>query len=120
MVELQGGDLAGGIVVRAFEEFTPDATGLIQEARIWWVRGSAVLITPHPDAPAGTTVDVPTAVCDAVGARVRALGAPFVTTDLALRSDGVWRVIEVGDGQVSDLPAAEDPALLMRALAAGS
>lgn len=118
MVELQGDSLAGGIVVRAFEQFTPDAYGHTQEARIWWVAGSAILITPHPDAPADATVHVPTAVCDAVGASVRALGAPFVTTDLALRSDGVWRVIEVGDGQVSDLPAAEEPALLMQALAA--
>lgn len=119
MVELQGDDLAGGIVVRAFEQFTPGADGHTREARIWWVTGSAVLITSHPDAPAGTAVDVPTAVCDAVGASVRALGAPFVTTDVALRSDGVWRVIEVGDGQVSDFPAGEDPARLMQALAAG-
>lgn len=119
MVELQGDDLAGGIVARAFEQFTQDADGRTLEARVWWVTGSAALITPHPDAPAGTRVDVPMAVCDAVGASVRALGAPFVTTDLALRSDGVWRVIEVGDGQVSDFPAAEDPGRLMRALAAG-
>jgi hypothetical protein len=119
MVELQGEDLAGGIVARAFEQFTQDADGRSLEARIWWVAGSAVLITPHPDAPADATVDVPIAVRDAVGASVRALGAPFVTTDLALRSDGVWRVIEVGDGQVSDLPAAEDPGRLIRALAAG-
>lgn len=119
MVELQGDDLAGGIVVRAFEEFTPDSDGHTQEARIWWVEGSAVLITPHPDAPVGATVDVPTEVCDAVGASVRALDAPFVTTDLALRADGVWRVIEVGDGQVSDFPAAEDPGQLMLALARG-
>jgi hypothetical protein len=119
MVELQGEDLAGGIVARAFEQFTRDAGGHALEARIWWVMGTAVLITPHPDAPAGTRIDVPTAVCGALGASVRALGAPFVTTDLALRSDGVWRVIEVGDGQVSDLPAAENPGRLMRALAAG-
>jgi hypothetical protein len=119
MVELQGDDLAGGIVARAFEQFMQDADGRTLEARIWWVTGSAVLIGPHPDAPAGTTVDVPTAVCDALGASVRALGAPFVTTDLAVRSDGVWRVIEVGDGQVSDLPAAEDPGRVLRALAAG-
>lgn len=105
MVELQGDDLAGGIVVRAFEQFVPDDDGRVLEARVWWVAGRPVLVTPHPDAPAGTTVEVPTEVLDGVGARVRALGAPFVTTDLALRSDGVWRVIEVGDGQVSDLPA---------------
>lgn len=119
MVELQDDDLAGGIVVRSFESFAPDALGRTEEARIWWVRGAAVVITPHPDAPAGSTVEVPTEVRDAVGASVRALGAPFVTTDLALRSDGVWRVIEVGDGQVSDFPAAEDPGRLIQALAAG-
>lgn len=119
MIELQGDDLAGGIVVRAFEQFMQDVDGHTLEARIWWVAGSAVLITPHPDAPVGTTVDVPKAMRNAVGASVRALGAPFVTTDLALRSDGMWRVIEVGDGQVSDLPAAEKPDRLMRTLAAG-
>jgi hypothetical protein len=77
---------------------------------------SAVTYGVDPQA-AGTAVEVPPAVCDAVGGRVRGLGAPFVTTDLAMRSDGVWRVIEVGDGQVSDLPAAEDPARLIQALA---
>jgi hypothetical protein len=35
---------------------------------------------------------------------IAGLGLPFVTVDLALRADGVWRVIEVGDGQVSDRP----------------
>jgi hypothetical protein len=117
MVELQGDDLAGGIVVRAFEQFAPDADGRTQEVRVWWVQGSAVLTTPHPDAPSGTTAEVPSEVYEAVGMSVRALGASFVTTDLALRSDGVWRVIEVGDGQVSDLPASQDPAHLMVALA---
>jgi hypothetical protein len=32
------------------------------------------------------------------------LGLPFVAVDLALRTDDVWRVIELGDGQVSDRP----------------
>jgi hypothetical protein len=106
--------------VRAFESFVPDATGRTEEVRIWWVGGAAVVITPHPDAPAGPAVEVPTDVRELVGASVRALGAPFVTTDLAPRSDGVWRVIEVGDGQVSDLPSAEDPGPLFRALAAAA
>ncbi|MFD6443992.1 ATP-grasp domain-containing protein [Promicromonospora sp. NPDC060204] len=118
MVELQGDDLAGGIVVRAFERFVSDAGGRAQEVRVWWVLGAPVLVTPHPDAPAASDVDVPADVLDAVGRSVGALGAPFVTTDLALRADGVWRVIEVGDGQVSDLPGGQDPAPLLRALAA--
>lgn len=117
MVELQGDDLAGGIVVRAFEQFASDDGGRAQEVRVWWVLGAPVVVTPHPDAPAGAAADVPAEVLEAVGLSVGALGAPFVTTDLALRADGVWRVIEVGDGQVSDLPGGQDPAPLVRALA---
>ena len=120
MVELQGDDLASGIVIRTFEQFAPYAGGRTQEVRVWWVEGSVALITPHPDAPSEPVAEVPSEVYDAVGMSVRALGSSFVTTDLALRSDGVWRVIEVGDGQVSDLPASQDPAPLIRALAARS
>ncbi|WP_342673459.1 ATP-grasp domain-containing protein [Streptomyces sp. ICBB 8177] len=47
---------------------------------------------------------------------VDALGCRFVTTDLALRSDAVWRLVEVGDGQVSDLPAATDQLRLLEPL----
>ena len=48
-----------------------------------------------------------------VAAPVRVLGCRFVTTDLARRTDGTWRVVEVGDGQVSDLPGTVDPYPLM-------
>jgi hypothetical protein len=33
----------------------------------------------------------------------------------ALRADGTWRVIEVGDGQVSDRPASAGPAAFLNA-----
>lgn len=120
MVELQGDDLAGGIVVRAFERFVSEDRGRAHEVRVWWVDGVPVVSTPHPDAPVGTGADVPGEVLDVVGLSVRAFGKPFVTTDLALRADGVWRVIEVGDGQVSDLHGGQDPGPLVRALAAAA
>ena len=44
------------------------------------------------------------------------LGLPFVTVDLVKRSDGAWRVVELGDGQVSDWPASRDPGDLVAAL----
>jgi hypothetical protein len=44
---------------------------------------------------------------------VRKLDCRFITTDLAQRTDGTWRVIEVGDGQVSDLPTSTDPSALL-------
>lgn len=106
-VELQGGFLAGGVVLRAYESFVPGG-----EARVWWVDGDPVLVTAHPDTPA----QVPEPGLDAVGEAVRGLGCRWVTTDVALREDGTWRVVEVGDGQVSGLPVGDDGERLFAAL----
>lgn len=101
LVELQDDFLTGGVVVREHESY--DTGG---EARVWWVDGEPILTGPHPDTP-----DLrPRPPVDDVAPCVRALGCRFITTDLALRSDGAWRVVEVGDGQVSDLPSTAEPA----------
>lgn len=100
LVERQGEFLAGGIVVREYEPYEGD------EARIWWIDGEPALVGPHPDTPD----TYPEPVLDAVRSAVRGFGCRFITTDLARRADGVWRVVEVGDGQVSDMPATADPA----------
>ncbi|WP_327692624.1 ATP-grasp domain-containing protein [Streptomyces sp. NBC_00459] len=99
-VELQEEFLAGGIVLRSFEEFSKPES-VATEARVWWLDGEPRLVTPHPDDPfeRGPVPDLGQIV-----SAVRSLGCRFVTTDVALRSDGMWRVVEVGDGQVSDLP----------------
>ncbi|MDA1359561.1 ATP-grasp domain-containing protein [Glycomyces luteolus] len=110
-IERQGADLAGGLVVRAFEDFI-GSSGRAAEARVWWVRGEPVVVGPHPDQP-GTAVAPD---LTGIAAAVAALGCPFITTDLAQRTDGRWRVIEVGDGQVSDFPRGTDPEPLLRAL----
>ncbi|WP_221448096.1 ATP-grasp domain-containing protein [Saccharothrix violaceirubra] len=44
----------------------------------------------------------------AIGPLVAGLRLPFVTADLVLRDDGVWRVVELGDGQVGDRPRTMD------------
>lgn len=105
---LQDDSLAGGLVLRAYEPFAAGG-----EARVWWVHGTPVLVTAHPDSPG----HLPAPELGAVRPAVRALGCPFVTTDLALREDGRWRVVEVGDGQVSGLPAGADATTLFAALA---
>jgi hypothetical protein len=107
MVALQGRDLNGGIVVRRFEHFGEP------QVRVWWLDAVPVLVGPHPDTPAFTAMPS----LDDVGSAVAALGCRFVTTDLAPCPDGGWRVVEVGDGQVSDLPTGLDPMLLMSRLA---
>lgn len=114
-IERQGSDLAGGLAVRAFEDFVGSG-GRAAEARVWWVRGEPVVVGPHPDHP--DTVVEPD--LSGVAEAVAALGCPFVTTDLAQRADGAWRVVEVGDGQVSDFPRSVDPEPLLRALIAAS
>ena len=100
-LELRGEDLVGGLVVRRFEELAP------VEARTWWTHGRCALVTAHPDT-AGRPLPGPPDLTAAQPV-VAALGPPFVTVDLALRADGSWRVVELGDGQVSDRPSTTAP-----------
>lgn len=108
--ELREDDFVGGFVLRRFERFTS------AEVRTWWLDGRCVLVGPHPDTPDRP----PTADPDltTVAPLVAALALPFVTVDLVLREDGVWRVVELGDGQVSDRPTTVDPAHLLDPLLA--
>ncbi|NUT05862.1 MAG: ATP-grasp domain-containing protein [Hamadaea sp.] len=112
LIELQEDTLQGGIVVRRFEDFGR-AAGRTAEARVWWVDAEPALVSAHPDTPE----QAPRPDLRAITPLVAALGGRFVTTDMALRADGEWRVVEVGDGQVSDLPPTADAALLFSALA---
>lgn len=110
-LERQGDDLAGGIVIRAFESFVktgPDAG----EVRVWWLDGDVVLIGPHPDSPE----IAPQPDLASIRPLVNALGCRFITTDIARHTDGRWRVVEVGDGQVSDLPNKVPASAIAQAL----
>jgi hypothetical protein len=80
------------------------------------VDGVCVLIGPRPDSPNDSApVELDLAP---VSPLIAGLGLPFVTVDLALRTDGVWRVIELGDGQVSDRPTTIEPQTMITALVA--
>jgi hypothetical protein len=100
-------DFTGGFVLRRFEEFTS------AEVRTWWVGRACRLATPHPD----TAEKAPPAGFDPgpFAPLVAALALPFVTVDFAPRADGVWRIIELGDGQVSDRPSTTPPHVLLAA-----
>ncbi|MGW4897759.1 ATP-grasp domain-containing protein [Kitasatospora sp. NPDC004240] len=123
-VELQGEFLAGGVVLRRYEEFERDGPlERAAEARVWWLDGEPVLVGPHPDTPG----HAPEPDLALVRPLVRALGCRFVTTDLARLADsrdagegegGGWRVVEVGDGQVSELPRGVDASRLLKSLLA--
>lgn len=110
--ELRDEEFTGGFVLRRFEDFGP------AEVRTWWVDGACRLVTAHPDTPGSPPPDGLDLAW--LAPLVAALGLPFVTVDLALRGDGVWRVVELGDGQVSDRPSSTDPAVFMAAILAGA
>jgi hypothetical protein len=106
--ELRDEEFTGGFVLRRFEDFTS------AEVRTWWVDGACRLVTAHPDTPdtpAPESLDLAW-----LAPLVGSLALPFVTVDLVLRADGVWRVVELGDGQVSDRPSSTDPAAFVAAI----
>lgn len=109
--QLREDDFVGGFVLREFESFTS------AEVRTWWVDGRCVLVGSHPDTPD----DHPPSDIDLgwLTPLTGALGLPFVTADLALRADGGWRVVEMGDGQVSDRPTSITPSAMIAALVGG-
>jgi hypothetical protein len=78
------GNIEGGFCVRRVEKFLPDT-----ERRFFVVDG-----VPH--APTG---DVPLIVQECVKRRQ----SRFYSVDVIERADGESRIVEVGDGQVSDL-----------------
>lgn len=79
------GSLEGGLVVRRLEALRPET-----ETRYFVLDGT-------PWAPAG---DAP-AIVHEVARRIE--HSRFFSVDVALREDGALRVVEIGDGQVSDL-----------------
>ncbi|WP_238007917.1 ATP-grasp domain-containing protein [Dactylosporangium sp. AC04546] len=108
--QLRGDEFTGGFVLRRFEPFTG------AEVRTWWVGGRCRLVTAHPDTPEQLPpgdLELPPGLAGAV------TGLPFVTVDLARRADGAWRVVELGDGQVSDRPASTPPEQLLTAVLDG-
>ncbi|OLR93205.1 hypothetical protein BJP25_17070 [Actinokineospora bangkokensis] len=106
--ELRDDDFTGGFVLRRFERFTS------AEVRTWWVGGECRLVGPHPDTPDDRHEPGPDLA--ALTPLVAGLALPFATVDLAQREDGAWRVVELGDGQVSDRPRTGDPAEFVRTI----
>ena len=88
------GTIEGGLVIRRLEPLRPET-----EVRYFVLGGRAWAATP--DAV------VPDVVLE-VSRRVTA--SRFFSVDVAEREDGALRVVEIGDGQVSDLVGAWTPA----------
>jgi hypothetical protein len=105
--DLRDEEFTGGFVLRRFEHFDS------AEARTWWVDGTCRLTTAHPDTPGDLPPDID---LSPFAPLIASLGLPFVTADLARRTDCTWRLIELGDGQVSDRPATTDVSSFLSAI----
>jgi hypothetical protein len=85
MIEYRG-EIEVGICVRRVEEFVPES-----ERRYFVLHGVGYAPTAGDQVP------------DIVAKCAERLPSKFFSVDVAQRSDGRLRVVEVGDGQVSDL-----------------
>jgi hypothetical protein len=85
MLEYRG-EIEGGICVRRVEDFIPDS-----ERRYFVLRG--VAYAPSADASAP----------EIVSQCAERIPSKFFSVDVARRRDGILRVVEIGDGQVSDI-----------------
>jgi ATP-grasp domain, R2K clade family 3 len=80
------GFIEGGLCIRRVEDFITDS-----ERRYFVLNRS-----PYAAEP-GATIPEPVTYC------AEAIASPFFSVDVARRADGVERIVEIGDGQVSDL-----------------
>ena len=80
------GRIEGGICVRRVEGFIPET-----ERRYFVLRGVA-----HSSSDAEPVPEI-VRIC------AERIPSPFFSVDVIRRSDGTLRVVEIGDGQVSDL-----------------
>ncbi|HMV50151.1 MAG TPA: ATP-grasp domain-containing protein [Blastocatellia bacterium] len=85
-MEKYRGRIEGGLCIRRVEEFIQET-----EQRYFVINGK-----PYA---ADAQHDIPTAV----SACAERIESPFFSVDIVTRTDGVSRIIEIGDGQVSDL-----------------
>lgn len=118
-MELQGDDLVGGLVFRVFETFEPlgahqrSGMPLTKEFRLFYLDGRLLFASRYWEAVEYGDGAPPVEMFAEVAARLR---SRFFTVDVARRTDGVWRIIEIGDGQVSGLTEEASHDAFYRAL----
>jgi len=80
------GTIEGGVCVRQIEEINPES-----ERRYFVIHGRAYGADPEQALPSSV---------EQIAQRIN---SPFFSVDVVMRRDGAERIIEIGDGQVSDL-----------------
>jgi hypothetical protein len=118
-LELQGDDLNEGLVFREFVEFRPvgvrprSGMPLTEEYRIFWLDAQPIFCSPYWEGGQYCKTYPPLELFAGIAAVMR---SRFFSMDVARRIDGVWLIVELGDGQVSGLPRESDADRLYEAL----
>jgi hypothetical protein len=120
-VERQGSDLSGGLVMRQSLDLATLGRHAISgmpiavEYRAFYLAGRPLAVAPYWDgADYADAPSPPAALLAEIGAR---FGDGFFSADVAMQSSGAWKLIETGDGQVSQIPESLGEAAFYRALA---
>lgn len=126
-IDRQAERLVGGVVLRAFVPFESVGTHpksgmpITAEHRVFVHRGVPLCSAPYwrDGTYAGPAADVQPALdqlTPVFAACADAVQSPLFTADVALGTDGQWRVVELGDGQVAGLLGTLDEHAFYRAL----
>jgi len=119
-VARQGSEFQGGLVLRAFESFgqlsphSKSGMPLTREYRLFFLDSEVVATSEYWEEGDYSGQSAPLDLFRPTGQRVQ---SRLFTMDVAQRTDGEWRVVELGDGQVAGLPERMAPGTLVRALA---
>ena len=106
------GDLfTAGIVCKEYVDLARYG-GATNEWRAFYLGGGLLNVCRNSNQPA-----IAPKPPDGLVSACSNLGSPYYTVDFAERTDGSWIVVETGDGQVSGLAAAQDPAIYYQVLA---
>lgn len=118
-LELQGDDLNEGLV---FREYVPlrivgthpkSGLPLAAELRTFWMHGEPILAHRYWGDLTAFDAELPVQALRAIAARIP---SPFFAIDVAFEENGDWTIVELGDGQVTGLPAPELASGFFRAL----
>ena len=107
----QGTDLTGGLVFREFEEFEPltvhpqSSMPLTREFRLIFWNGKLLTSSRYWDA-GDYLGELPPA--EKFTAIAGTIPSRFFTMDVARTIRGEWRIIELGDAQVAEMPPGVD------------
>lgn len=109
-LELQGAELNGGLVFRSYVplqvvgQHPTSGMPLAAEFRSFWFDGKLVLSHKYWGRLTSFDTELP---LEWMQRLVSKIDSAFFTMDVALKEDGTWVVIELGDGQVASLPSPD-------------